>query len=86
MGHRKSGWVPCLSALPGHSHSAVVLSAVYHRAWMREEQASTGDLGLQLDLVLQTPSFPRHHPPTPPPELLFLSEVSLGRAYGSATD
>lgn len=62
MGHRKSGWVPCLSALPGHSHSAVVLSAVYHRAWMREEQASTGDLGLQLDLLLQTPSFPRHHP------------------------
>lgn len=85
MGHGKSGWVPCLSALPGHGHSAVVLSAVCHRACMREEQASTGDLGLQLDLVLQTPSSPRHHPPTPP-ELLFLSEVSLDRAYASATD
>lgn len=63
VGHGKSGWVPCLSALPGHGHSALVLSAAYHRAWMREEQASTGDLRLQLDLVLQTPSFPRHHPP-----------------------
>lgn len=60
---REVGLGACLSTLPGHGHSALVLSAAYHRAWMREEQASTGDLRLQLDLVLQTPSFPRHHPP-----------------------
>lgn len=32
------------------------------------------------------PILPQASPPTPPPELLFLSEVSLDRAHGSATD
>ena len=62
VGPGKSGWVPCLSALPGHGHSAVVLSAAYHHAWMRGAGFHWGPAS-PVRPGPSDPILPRHHPP-----------------------